>query len=53
MLEGDRKSTKVRISMGVIIRDYADKGGNNTHLVVIMHLRLSQNISIPDLTNQN
>ena len=38
--------------MGVIIGGDAEKIGKNTHLLVVMRLRLSQKIGLLDLTNQ-
>ena len=37
--------------MGVTIGGDAAKSGKNTHLLVVMRVRLSQNIGLPDLTN--
>ena len=38
--------------MGVKIGDDSAKSGKNTHLVVIMRMRLSQKIGLQNLTNQ-
>ena len=38
--------------MGVTIGDDAEKIGENTHLLVIMRMRLSQKIDLLDLTNR-
>ena len=37
--------------MGVIIGGDAEKSGKNTHLLVIMPVRLSQKIGLLELTN--
>ena len=52
MLEGERKYTKIRLSMGVTIGGDAAKSGKNTRLLVVLRVRLSQNICLLDLTNQ-
>ena len=52
MLEGDRKSTKILLAMGVTIGGDDDKSGKNTHVLVVMRVRLSHNISLINLTNQ-
>ena len=52
-LEGAPKSTKNGLAMGVTIRGDAAKSDNNTHLLVVMYVRLSQNISLLNLTNRN
>ena len=39
--------------MGVTLGGDADKSGNNTNLLVIMRVRLSQKISPLDFMNQN
>ena len=52
MLEGERKSTKIGLEMGVKIGGFAAKSGNNNNLLVVMRVRLSQNIGLPDLTNR-
>ena len=44
---------KKRTKMGVTIGGDAAKSGKNTHLVVIMHVRLSQKIGLLDLKNWN
>ena len=38
--------------MRVTIESDAAKIGNNTHLLVVMRVRILQNISLLDLTNQ-
>ena len=38
--------------MGVTIGDDAAKSGKNTHLLVIMHVRLSQKIGLLDLKDR-
>ena len=40
------------LAMGVTIGGDAEKSGNNTHLLVIMRVRLSQKISLLDMTNR-
>ena len=52
MLEGGRKSTKIGVAMEVTIGGDAAKSGKNTHLLVIMRVRLSQKIGLLDLTNR-
>ena len=52
-MEGDQKYTKVGLSMGVTIGGGAAKSGNNTNLLLIMCVRLSQKIGLLDLTNGN
>ena len=52
VLEGGRKSTKIGLAMGLTIGGDAAKSGKNTHLLVIMRMRLSQKIGLLDLTNQ-
>ena len=52
MLEGEGKSTKIGLAMGVTIGGYAAKSGNNTHLLVVMRVMLSQNIGLPELKNR-
>ena len=39
--------------MGVTIEGDAEKSGNNTHLVVIMHVTLLRKIGLLNLKNQN
>ena len=51
MLEGERKYKKV-LEMGVTIEGDAAESGNNTHFLVVMHVRLLQNIGLLDLTNR-
>ena len=43
---------KIGIVMGVKIGGDADKSGNDTHLLVVMHVRLLQKIGPLDLTNR-
>ena len=43
---------KTVLAMGVTIGGGAAKSGKNTILLVIMHVRLSQKISLLDLKNQ-
>ena len=52
MLEVERKSTKIGLAKGVTIGGNAAKSGKNTHLLVVMCVRLPQNIGLPDLTNR-
>ena len=52
MLGGDRKSTKIGLAMGVAIGGDDAKSGKNTHLLVVMHMRLLQKIGLPDLTTR-
>ena len=52
MLLVGRKSTKNGLTMGVTIGGDAEKSGENTHLLVIMRMRLSQKIDLLDLTNR-
>ena len=52
VLEGERKSTKNGRAMGVTIWGDAAKSGKNTHLLVVMCVRLSQKIGLLDLTNR-
>ena len=40
------------LAMGVTIGGDAAKSGKNTHLLVIMRVRLSQNIGLLDLKNR-
>ena len=42
VLEGELKSTNIGLEMGVTIGGDAAKNGNNTNLLVIMRVRLSQ-----------
>ena len=51
MLEGERKSTQIGLEMGVTIGGDDDKSVNNTDLLVVMRVRLSQSIGLLDLTN--
>ena len=43
---------KIVLAMGVTIGGDAAKSGKNTHLLVIMRVRLSQKIGLLDLTNR-
>ena len=49
VLEGGRKSTKNGLVMGVTIGGDAAKSGKNTHLFVIIRVRLYQKIGLIDL----
>ena len=51
MLEGEHKSTKNGLSMGVKIGGDAENSGKKNHLLVIMHVRLSHKIGLLDLAN--
>ena len=51
VLEGDHKSTKTGLAMGVKIGGDTAKSNKNTHLLVIMRVRLSQKIGLLDLKN--
>ena len=53
VLGGGRKSTKILLAMGVKIEGNAAKSGKNTHLLVIMRVRLSQKIGLIELMNRN
>ena len=46
------KSTKTGLAMGVTIGGDTTKSGKNTHLLVIMRMRISQKIGLLDLTNR-
>ena len=52
VLEGGRKFTKIGIAMGATIGDADAKRGKNTHLLVIMRVRISQKIGLHNLMNQ-
>ena len=52
-MEGDHKSTKNGLAIGVTIGYDAAKSGKNTHLLMIMCKRLSQEIGLLDLMNRN
>ena len=52
VLEGGRKSTKIGLSIGVTIGGDATKICKNTNLLVIMHVRLSQEIGLLELENR-
>ena len=52
MLEGGRKSTKNGLATGVTIGGDSAKIDKNTHLLVIMRVRLLQKIGLLDLTNR-
>ena len=47
-----RKSTKVELTMGVTIGGDAAKSVKNTHLLVVMHVMISQKIGLLNLTNR-
>ena len=51
VLEGDHKSTKNGLATRVKIGVDAARSGNNTNLLVVMRVRLSQNIGLIDLMN--
>ena len=53
MLEGGLKSIKIGLAMGVKIGGDAEISVKITHLLVVMHVRLSQKIGLLDLTNRN
>ena len=53
VLEGGRKYTKIGLAMGVKIGGDAAESGKETHLLVMMHVRLLQKIGILDLGNGN
>ena len=53
VLEGGRKSAKNGLAMGVTIGGDAEKSGRNTNLLIMMHTRLSEKISLHNLTNQD
>ena len=50
MLEGDRRYTRNGLEMGVKNWGDAEKSGKNTHLIVIMRVKLSQKIGMHNLT---
>ena len=52
VLEGGHKSTKNGLAMGVTISCGASKSGKDTHLLVVMRVRLSQKNGLIDLTNR-
>ena len=52
VLGGGRKSTNIRLAMGVKTGGDAAKSGKNTNLLVIMCVRLSHKIGLPGLTNR-
>ena len=52
VLEGAHKSTNIGLSMRTKIGSDATKSGNNTNLLVIIRVRLSQKIGHLDLTNR-
>ena len=52
VLEGGRKSEKNGLARGVKIDGDATKSCKNTHLLVIMCVRLSKKIGLHNLTNQ-
>ena len=51
VLEEGRKYTNIRLATGATIEGDAEKSGKNTHLLVIMCVRLSQKIGLLDLKN--
>ena len=51
MLKGGRKSTKTELEIGVPIGGDATKTDKNTHLLVIIRVKLSQKTFLLDLTN--
>ena len=53
VLEGNRKSTRVILAMGVKIGGDSDKSGKNTDLLVVINVRLLQKIALLNLTNRN
>ena len=53
VLKGGHKSTKVGLTMGVTIGSDDSKSVKNTHLLVAMHVRISQKIGLLDPTNWN
>ena len=50
-LEGDHKSTKIGLAMGVIIGGDDAKNGKNNHLLVVMCVRLLQKIGMLNFRN--
>ena len=52
MLEGGRKFIKSGIAMGATIMSDAGKSGKNTHLLVVMCVRLLHKIGLHNLTNR-
>ena len=46
-----RKIYKIGLAMGIKIGGDDSKSGKNTHLLVVMRVRLSQKIGLLDLTN--
>ena len=48
---GGHKYTNIGLAIGVTIGGDAEKGGNNTHLLVIMQVMLSQKIGLHNLTD--
>ena len=51
MLEGDHKSIKIGLEMGVTLGGDSAMFFKNTHLLVVMRVSLSQKIGLLDLTN--
>ena len=51
VLEGDLKSTRLGLAMGVTIWGDDAKSGKNTHLLVVMHVSLLYKSGLIDLTN--
>ena len=53
VLEGVHKYTNIGLAMGVKIGRDSAKSGNNTHLLVIICVRILQKIGLLDLMNLN
>ena len=53
MLEGEHKYTKIGLATGAKIGGDDAKSGNNTYLLVVMRVRLLQNIGVIVLMNRN
>ena len=51
VLEGFHKYTKIELAMGVKIGRDSAKSGKNTHLLVMICVRISQKIGLLDLMN--
>ena len=43
---------KMKLAMGITIGGDSDKSGNNTHLLLLMRMRLSEIFVLISLTNQ-
>ena len=52
VLEGGHKFSKIGLAMGLKIEGGAAKSGKNTHLLVIICMRLSQKMGLLDFMNQ-